>query len=213
MSDTYSSEPYGKEIFERLEELGVVQHGHFVNARTGQHESIRVEKDLLFPSAVAMRDFTEIISLELVSPRIDTVIGAGPMGAALANQVTDWLNVSGQQAFAIYAERIRHRAIRIPAAQKCFVDSTQRVVIVTDILHDSSYQVRQMVQMVHELEGDLWGIAAIWNHGGLTAEHFGVENLFSICGKEFTTWFESDCPLCEGDVPITPAPSTFERTC
>lgn len=212
MSDTYSSKPYGKEVFERLEELGVVQHGHFVNARTGQHEKVRVEKDLLFPSAVAMSDFAEIISMELIPERIDTVIGAGPAGAAIANQVADWLNVSGQQAFAIYAERYRHRALRIPKAQERFVDLVQRVVIVVGIL-DSSFQMRQLIQLIRDLDGDLWGIAAIWNSSGLTAEDFGVENLFSICGEEFTTWYEVDCPLCAEDVPITPAPSTFERTC
>ncbi len=207
------------DVIELFERLGALETGHFVYT-SGKHGEAYVAKDLVFPSTRAVEDLAEMIAEEVSGDQIDTVIGIAPVGAILASYVADWITeVSERPTYAIFAEKepfidkepgmvagransvLKTRLFVRGGLQK-FIDPQQRVLIVEDVLNTGG-SAKKLVELVRCLGGeDIWGVADLWNRGGVTAEDLGVDNLFSLCDRQYPAWDAAECPLCAKNDPV-----------
>lgn len=206
------------EIVELFERLGALQTGHFVYT-SDKHGEAYVAKDLVFPSTHAVWDLSEMIAAEVSGEQIDTVIGIAPIGAILASNVAEWITeVSDRPTYAIFAEKkpVEDESGRpvldkdgkiqwmldVRGSLRRFIDSLQGILIVEDVITTGS-SVKGLIQLVHSLGGkDIWGVADLWNRGGITAEDLGVDNLFSLCDRQYKAYDPDECPMCPKGIPV-----------
>lgn len=78
----------------------------------------------------------------------------------------------------------------------------KKVLVVEDILTTGG-SVKKTVEAVRAIGGEVAGVAALCNRGGVTAEDIGdVPELFSLVNITLESWEASECPLCAQGVPI-----------
>jgi len=208
-----------REVIEVFRRLGAIETGHFVYT-SGKHGEVYVAKDLVVPSTRTVIDLTSMMSNEFHDEMIDTVIGIAPIGGIFASHLADWIQENtGRPTFAIFAEKkpfvdsTGRTVLNVPGGHhtdvlvvreslRRFIDPQQRILIVEDIINTGK-SVKALIKLVRELGGeDIWGVVALWNRGGVTADDLDVPNLFSLCDVQYTAWDEIDCPLCRENVPI-----------
>lgn len=209
------------EVVEIFKQVGAIVEGHFVYAKGSKpgdvgpdnprrHGGAYVAKDEVYPSPDQFSRLAELIANEFLRDHIDTVVGIGPIANVLAHYVAGSIyRQTSRPCFAIAAEKrpivktghfMGERLVIRPSFQK-FIDSTQRVLLVEDIVN-SGGSVIELRELVEQLGGeDLAGVAALWSRNGKTAEDLGVEQFFSLCDKQYPAWNREDCELCP-DVPV-----------
>lgn len=78
----------------------------------------------------------------------------------------------------------------------------QNVLIVEDVLTTCT-TIRKVVEAVHRYEGNIVGVMALCNRGGVTASDVGdVPRLDALVNLTLESWGVANCPLCEQGVPI-----------
>lgn len=77
----------------------------------------------------------------------------------------------------------------------------RRVLVVEDVLTTGG-TVKKVIRAVRELGGEVVGLGALCNRGGLTAESIGVPKLFALTNVTLDSWEGEACPLCAQNVPI-----------
>lgn len=78
----------------------------------------------------------------------------------------------------------------------------QRVLVVEDILNTGG-SVLKVVEAVRAAGGEVVGLGALCNRGGVTPEQVGnPPKLFALANFRMDMWDETDCPLCAQGVPI-----------
>ncbi len=77
----------------------------------------------------------------------------------------------------------------------------KRVLVVEDILNTGGSADR-VVKCVREAGGEVVGLGAICNRGGVSAEQLGVPKLFALLNVSLDAYEPEKCPLCKAGVPI-----------
>lgn len=101
----------------------------------------------------------------------------------------------------IAGETTIHTDFVIKRGQDKFVTGKQ-ILVVEDILTTGG-SVKKVVAAVRKIGGEVVGVAALCNRGGVTPEQLGdVPKLKALININLDAFEESDCPLCKGDIPI-----------
>ncbi len=183
-----------------LERQGVImRNDHFVYS-SGLHGDAYVNKRLL--TTVMTSKIAEIIFQEFMKEEIDIVVapahGAISLGSALASKLfqsrTYWFwhlaiaNKSDQGfAFDFYDQK------RLTG---------NKILVIEDVLTTGA-SILKVVELVRAHGGDVAGVAAFCNRGGVTADKIGdVPKLFSVINFSFQTWSADACPLCSQGITI-----------
>lgn len=207
------------EVINIFLELGALEeNGHFVYT-SGKHGAVYVAKDLVVPATTRVVELCGLMFDQLGGVEmIDTVIGIAPIGGILSSHLAlEIEQMTGRPAFSIFAEKVHtrdyvagsHRKgelfehLDVRESLRDFIDPQQRILIVEDVLNTGG-SVKKLIKLVRELGGsDIWGVAALWNRGGVTADDLDVPNLFSLCDLQYEAWEAANCPFCRDDVPLT----------
>jgi len=77
----------------------------------------------------------------------------------------------------------------------------KKVLVVEDIINTGG-SVRKTIAAVRRSGGEVVGVVAICNRGGVLAEHLDVPFLQSLIDVKMEAFDEDSCPLCERGDPI-----------
>lgn len=181
-----------------FEQLGaIIKHGHFVYA-SGRHGDTYINKDALYPNISAVSRLCKELAVRMYTgSTINTVIGPAMGGVILSQWVAYHLTViQGFEAAAIYAEKSPsdHTFVVRPSFYEHI--RGKRILVVEDQLTTGA-SAAQVVQAVRKKGGNVIGLGALWNRGGVTENAVGgVPAIKSVIHKRFESWSEDDCPLC-----------------
>jgi orotate phosphoribosyltransferase len=181
----------------------VLTGDHFVYTQGG-HGSAYINKDALYVYPLYVSDMCRDIATAFRDHKeIDAVVAPEKGGIALVQWVAFHLFDYNITAAAVYAEKKSKEAgggFYFGRGYDKYVRG-QQVLVVEDILNTGG-SVKEVIKAVQELEGEVIGVAAICNRGGVTAEQLGVKQLLSLVELKLEIYSEDDCPFCRVGIPI-----------
>lgn len=77
----------------------------------------------------------------------------------------------------------------------------KKVLITEDVLTTGG-SVAKSITAIQTAGGEVVGVVAICNRGGVTAEQFGVPLLAAFMNIDLPSWTEDECPMCKEGKPI-----------
>lgn len=181
---------------EFLGNVGAVLTGtHVVYTSGRKHGSEYVNKDEVFWGAEDAYRICHLMAA--LAPEVpDVVIGPEMGGIGYALLVA--LHFGGKVK-AAYAEKDGNGfRIRATFASKL---AGLRVLVVEDILNTGG-SAAKVIKAVREVGGEVIGVVAICNRGGVTAEQLDVPFVEAVVEVSMETFEEDACPLCAQGVPI-----------
>lgn len=199
------SEQDRREALALLEDSGaVISRSHFVYA-SGMHGPAYVNKDLLFVHPRRVEWLCRLLAQPFLGWKHgappNAVVGPAIGGVILAQHTAGFLTTQSSACEALYAEKDNRGGyvMKRGYAQRL---RDRRVLVVEDVLTTGA-SARSTVEAVRACGGDVIGVAALVNRGGVTAEAVGgVQTLHALIDLQLDAYGEDACPLCKANVPI-----------
>lgn len=169
---------------------------HFVY-KSGKHGSGYINMDPLFPDVGVI----SAICAELVKPferEFDTVASPATGGVVLAFAAA--CQTPGATAAAVWADKVGGE-FRFERAGFANHLEDQQVLVVEDLLTTGG-SVEKVCREVEKHGGEVIGVSAICNRGGVTAEQLDVPVLRSLTEVNFEAVGADSCELCASGQPI-----------
>jgi orotate phosphoribosyltransferase len=111
----------------------------------------------------------------------------------------------GKEVLALCADKVEkggETSFVIKRGQEQFVANGKKILVVEDILTTGG-SVKKVVDVVREMGGEVVGVGALCNRGGITPDKIGdVPVLKALMNVKLEAFDESDCPYCKNEVPI-----------
>jgi orotate phosphoribosyltransferase len=182
---------------------GWLENDHFVGTN-GNHMDTYINKDALYPHTAYASKLGEAMAAAMASWQPEVVVSPALGGIVLTQWAAFHVSESaGAEVLAVYAEKA-------DGPEKAFVFTRgydklvagKRVVVVEDNLTTGG-SVRRVVELVRATGGDVVGVVAMLNRGGVTAEAVGNPPHFeAIIEADLKSWPAADCQLCRDGVPV-----------
>ena len=215
-----------KEIFSKAR--AVITDTHVVYA-SWRHGKVYVNKDAIYPHVGLIAELcgdmiapfcVAAFGVESVGVDFDTIVGP-EKGGIILSQWAAYNSVHvrelGKDIYAVYAEK---ETVAIPDPEgkerKCFAETgrfvfnrgyvdfvrDKRVLVVEDVLTTGT-SARKTVEAVRVVGGEVIGVSALCNRGGVTKEDVGdLPKLTALLNVRLETWAEEECSMCKQGVPI-----------
>jgi orotate phosphoribosyltransferase len=180
----------GQEAERLLREAGAMLEGHFQLA-SGRHSSVYVEKFRLLEQPVQTEALCGMVAdwARLLRPQL--VAGPTTGGIIISYEVARLLGVRGIFAESVNGGRAFERGFAI--------GREERVLVVDDVLTTGG-SVRDVMDAVRRLSGEVAGVAVLIDRTGGKAD-FGVP-LFACLTLDLESFDPHNCPLCADGVPL-----------
>ena len=178
----------------------VITDSHLVYT-SGKHGSAYVNKDAIYPHTSITAQLCAEIAMEF-RYGVDVVIAPAVGGVVLTQWTAYHLSsLMGKEVLAVYAEKIEGGEFIIGRGYDKLV-TNKRILVVEDILNTGG-SANGVIKAVRKIGGNIIGLGAICNRGGVTAADLGdIPQLFALTNIKLDAWDEADCPLCKEGVPI-----------
>ena len=196
MNDDAPTTTTAAEAEKLLREAGALLEGHF-QLTSGKHSSRYVEKFRLLEQPAQTEALCRMIAdwSHSVSPQV--VCGPTTGGIIISYEVARILGTR-----SIFAEKNEGGPGR--SFQRGFVISPgERVLVVDDVLTTGG-SIRDVIQAVKGLGGEVVGVAVLVDRAGGRTD-FGVlpkKDFFACLALEIPAYEASECPLCRDGVPL-----------
>jgi orotate phosphoribosyltransferase len=192
-------------VLETLERLGALITNSHVVYTSGRHGASYVNKDALYPHTAETAATCALIAGHFAGAGVEVVAGPTVGGVILAQWVAHQLPAlpGGGRPLAIYAEEQETDGERARVFRRGYdaLVPGRRVLVVEDILTTGG-SARKVVAAVRALGGEVVGLGALCNRGGLSADALGVPELYTLTSLSLESYDPADCPLCRNGVPI-----------
>lgn len=193
-----------KNVLATLERYGAVITDSHIVYTSGKHGSAYINKDAVYPYPHIISHLCELIAEYFASYHVEVEIVVAPAvgGVILSNRIAEHLySLTNFRVLGVYAEKSEDNETFIIKRGYDKLIPGRRVLVVEDVLTGGS--VKKVVEAVRNLGGEVVGVGAICNRGGVKPEDIGnVPKLFSLVNVNLDAWDEAECPLCKQGVPI-----------
>ncbi len=208
-----------QEVLKILKKVGAIVDGHFVLQR-GDHSSIYVQKDAVFPRLEDSDALARALAEQFTMDEVEVTIGPAVGGALFARDVARELQcLTQKKVHPVYAEKIgktkftptmhKQQPFGLQGEQQFAIGrgydrlvAGKNVLAIEDLLTTGD-SAKQVIEAVRACGGNVVGLGALWNRGGVRPEDVGnVPKLFSLINVDLEKFDPADCPLCKADVPI-----------
>lgn len=189
-----------QEVLQILGEVGAVITNSHIVYTSWLHGSAYVNKDTVYPHTAKISRICRAIAEQFVGNDVEVVIGPAVGGCILSNRVAEHLSdLTGREVFGIYADKNGDSFV-IKRGYDKFVTG-KRVLVVEDVLTTGG-SVKKVIEAVRAIGGNVVGLGALCNRGGVTCEQLVVPRLRALVKVKLDAWDEAECPLCAQGVPI-----------
>ena len=207
-----------KQILEMLSAVKAIITDSHVVYTSGMHGSAYVNKDAAYPHTHVALHLGLEIAKRFAHEGVDTVVAPAVGGVILSQWTAHSLSlICGYEVFGVYAEK---ETVVVPDHEfkhrSCFAEtgnfvikrgygklvSGKRVLVLDDILTTGT-SARKVVEAVRAIGGNVIGVGAICNRGGITPANLAnVPKLIALVNIKLDAYNEDACPLCKSEVPI-----------
>lgn len=194
------------DIMQQLEQAGaVLLDKHFVYA-SGKHGSGYINMDPLFPNTKLLWQVGVELWAPFVETRIEVIAAPATGGIALAYAAAFSLHhevdvgSGGPVIPAVWADKSEGGFAFERAGFTSHLRG-KRVLVVEDLLTTGGSVVKVCRQVESE-GGEVIGVSAVVNRGGVTATDLGVSRLEYLAEVSFEAVDAEECMLCKRFVPI-----------
>lgn len=188
-------------VLEVLERVGALLTNTHVLYKSGRHGEAYVNKDALYTSPADTSAVCRLIAEHFAAANIEVVAGPTIGGVILSQWVAYHLGqiTDGPAPVAVFAEEVNNQRV-FRRGYDAFLPG-KRVLVVEDILTTGGSALN-VVRTVKAAGGEVIGLAALCNRGGVTAEVVEAPELFALANINLNSWAPEECPLCKQGVPI-----------
>lgn len=180
------------DVSEILEKTGTVLKGHFLLA-SGLHSPVYWEKFRVLQYPEHTGKLCAMIAERFRGDGIQVVAGPTTGGVILAFEVARQMGVR-----AIYAERDDAGGRTFRRAQ--WISPGERVLVVDDVM-TAGGSVRDVIEAVHAVGGEVAGIGVLVDRSGGPPD-FGAP-FYSCLRTSAETYAPEECPQCAAGLPLT----------
>lgn len=176
---------------------------------SGRHGSTYINKDAVYPDTSAVSQLCLAMAEKYKEARVETVIGP-TIGAVILSQ---WMahhlsQLTGKNVFSVYSEKT-DQGFAIRRGYDQYVKE-KRVLVVEDIINTGG-SVQKVIEAVKRCAGNIVGVSALCNRGGVTKEALGISRLETLIEIILDSYSAESCPLCQKGVPINSSLGTTSR--
>jgi len=192
-----------QEVLQVLGKVGAVIADSHIVYTSGKHGTAYVNKDAVYPHTAETSRLCRAIAERFADDNVQVVIAPAIGGVILSQWTAHHLAAfTGRGVLALYAEKtVDGKGFVVTRGYKEFIPG-KRILIVEDVLTTGT-SVRQVVKAVRTIGGNIIGLGALCNRGGVTAQDAGdVPILYSLVNIVMDAWDEAECPLCKKGKPI-----------
>jgi orotate phosphoribosyltransferase len=190
---------------EVLERVGALIANSHVVYTSGRHGSTYVNKDALYPYTRDTAGLCARIAAHFANAQAEVVAGPTIGGVILSQWVAHHCPPlpGDRRALAIFAEEQGSglSSTRVFRRGYAGLIPGRRVLIVEDVLTTGG-SARKVVDAVRALGGEVVGLGALCNRGGVQAADLDVPELFALVTLELESWEAEECRLCRQGVPL-----------
>ena len=179
-----------------LKRENLIKEGHWAFTHGGHSRGL-VDRDHLLSDPVTASHLAYAIAKEFFTEHIETVATPSIWGAGLALMVGGFLDPKAKVAYATPSEDGPTLALQIEDLVR-----EKRVLLVDNIIRSGETMTR-FNELIERLEGEVIGIATLWN---LAGPEIAGHTVFGLLNTDYGVFRDGDCPMCtEGSTP-DPAP-------
>jgi len=187
-----------KEILEIFKAAGALLSGHF-KLSSGLHADTYLQCAKVLQHPDTAERLCGELARRLGQDSIDVVVGVAMGGITLGYELARAVN-----ARAIFTER----AGGTMTLRRGFkIEPGERALIAEDVVTTGG-SVKEVVELVKKLKGELVGVACMVNRGG--ASSLGVDCI-SLLDLNLNAYKEEECPLCKGGIEIETPGSRYVK--
>ncbi len=188
------------DIQAELDRVGaVLLDRHFVY-KSGKHGSGYINMDPLFPYTDTVARICTALAQPFAKQGVATIAAPATGGIILAAGVARSYEWKGSSRMCVWADKNGDEFVFERAGFAEHVVG-KKVLVVEDLLTTGG-SVLKVCEQIKQLGGDIVGVSAVCNRGGITAEDLGVPRLETLLQVNFEAIPAEDCPLCKQNVPI-----------
>jgi orotate phosphoribosyltransferase len=192
-------------IMQMFSDVGAIVTGsHFVYT-SGRHSSVYINKDALYLHTGTISALCKLMVEPYDPLQIDVVVGPVLGGIVLSQWVAHHLNRlrTGGETLAIYAEKAsdgQDKQFFFGRGYAQYI-ADKNILVVEDVLTTGG-SARQVIELVRRHEGNVIGLSALCNRGGVRPSDVGDAPLSALVSIDLDTYAPEDCPLCKQNVPV-----------
>jgi adenine/guanine phosphoribosyltransferase-like PRPP-binding protein len=175
-----------------LKRENLLKEGHWAFTHGGHSRGL-IDRDHLLSDPITAAHLAYAISKEFFTNHIETVATPSIWGAGLALLVGGFLDPKAKVAYATPSGEGPTLAPQIEDLVR-----QKRVLLVDNIIR-SGETMTYFDELIERLEGEVIGIATLWNLDGPTIAGHSV---FGLLNSDYEVFRDGDCPMCrEGTTP------------
>lgn len=178
----------------------VLTDDHFVYT-SGRHGSAYVNKDAIYPHTEETARLCFFFADHFTDHDVHVVVGPEKGGIILSQWTANaFLGITGRKVLALYAEKEDDLFVIKRGYEKLIPG--KNILIVEDVLTTGG-SAKKVFETVRALGGNVIGLGAICNRGGVTEGDIGLlSELYSLTNVNLDSWEANECPLCAAGVPV-----------
>lgn len=189
------------DVLDLLERVGAFRAGHFVFT-SGRHGDKYINKDAIYPYSRETSALCKAFAQHFKDERAEVVVGPA-IGAAILSQWTAYhlTEMNGRDVLSVYADKDGAGGFVLRRGYDRLVRG-KRVLVVEDLMTTGG-SVHKVIDVVRAAGGEIVGVGAICNRGGVKADDIGSPpRLVSLVNVQLDSWDEGACSLCERKIPV-----------
>lgn len=176
--------------------------GHFIYS-TGNHGSVYIDKNKLFPHPVITNQVCEYLGKVIVDLEVDAIIGPSSGGIILSQGVARYLSVNKKkEVLSLYMDKVEGGDFKMKRNYNNLVKDKNVIIVDDGILTGKT--IKKIIQETLLCHANILAVIAIFKKANLTAVDLGVPLFMSIFSENYdeTTWSPAECPLCKNNIPV-----------
>jgi orotate phosphoribosyltransferase len=183
-------------IVDDLKRENLLKEGHW-SFQYGGHSRGLIDRDHLLSDPVSASHMAYALAKHFFTDHIETVATPSIWGAGLALLVAGFLDPKAKIAYATPSEHGPTLASQIEDLVR-----GKRVLLVDNIIR-SGETMTHFGELVERLDGEVIGIATLWN---LAGPEIAGHPVFGLLNSDYEVYQDGDCPLCSAGSTPEPAP-------
>ncbi len=188
-----------------LEETGAIITESHVVYTSGKHGNAYVNKDAIYVHTSTTSDLCRSMASSYDADSVDVVAGPTIGGVVLSQWVAHHLNARRKsgETLSVYAEEEETATGKTRIFKRGYdtLLAGKNVLVVEDVLNTGG-SARKVIEAVRSCGGIVVGLSVLCNRGAVRSEDIGGVEIQALTEVTLQAWDESECPLCQNDVPI-----------